>query len=274
MSLAETSSLNDNAVDDGEERQLVFVRVINTPPGAPWDQSRQAALEARLGAPSRMTDVVCRVRRLESWRPARPARFAAVYARAEDIRDGLRATPTIDGRPILISFMPPAAQARRLRNVSVIAAAATISFALLLLLAITAASRRSQTGELLNQTEAMSSARLTQANRVETRESESRVLDRLNLRHQRLSEVIAEIAWASSARSPSAHVQALHWDHGFLALEADGDSPPIDKLAQPMQRSRAPVRPGVWLWGLSSTEPWTVGLENLAGQSPDPGRKR
>jgi hypothetical protein len=192
MSLAEPSPLNDNNDEDEGGRQRVFVRVINTPPGAPWDQSRQAALEARLGAPARLSDVVYRVRRLESWRPARPARFAAVYARAEDSRNGLRATPTIDGRPVAVSFMSPAVQAQKLRDVTLVGAGAAAAIGLILLLVLTVLSRRSQTGELLAQTEAMAAAKLSRAERSDRMQAQGRMLDQLNLKDQRLSEVLAE----------------------------------------------------------------------------------
>ena len=272
--MAEPSPLNDNDGEEADEGQQVFVRVINTRPGAPWDQSRQAVLEARLGAPSRLADVVYRVRRLEPWRPARTARFAAVYARAEDTREGLRATPTIDGRPVAISFVPPAAQARRLRDAALLGGALAAAIALALLLVTNVASRRAQTDDMLTQAEAVSAARLGQIQRLDGMQGQSRILDQLNLKDQRLSEVLAEIDWASGARSPAAHIQALHWDHGFLAVEADGDRPPIEKLDRPMQRSRQPVRPGVWLWGLPSTEPWAAGLDRFAAPTKDMERPR
>ncbi len=271
MSAAELSPLNDN--EDEEDRQRVFVRVISTRPGAPWDQSRQASLEARLGAPARLTEVVYRVRRLEPWRPSRPARFAAVYARAEDARQGLRAAPTIDGRPIPISFAAPAAQARQLRDLGLVGLAWVAAIGLGLLLIMTVASRRSKLEGVLAQTETMASARLNRAERLDRMEGQANILDGLRLKDQRLSVVLSQIARVSAAKTPNAHIQALHWDHGFLALEADGDRPPIQDSDHQMQRSGAPIRPGVWLWGLSSTEPWGPGQSAGIDASSKPGRR-
>jgi hypothetical protein len=186
----------------------------------------------------------------------------------------LRATPTIDGRPVAVSFMSPAVQAQKLRDVTLVGAGAAAAIGLILLLVLTVLSRRSQTGELLAQTEAMAAAKLSRAERSDRMQAQGRMLDQLNLKDQRLSEVLAEVAWASKVKSPSAHVQALHWDHGFLALESDGDKPPIDTLDVPMQRSHAPVRPGVWLWGLTSTDPWTSGLNDIVAQNDDAGSSK
>ena len=274
MSIAEPSPLNDNDSESDESQQRVFVRVIATRAGAPWDQSRQAGLEARLGAPARLADVIYRVKRLEPWRPAQAARFAAVYARAEDVRKGFRATPTIDGRVVPISFVPAAAHARRLRDLLILGLmVAGVAGAVLSLIG-TVASRRSQAEMLLSDTEQLASARLRLVREVQRMDADSRLLDQLDLRGQRLSNALAEIAWASTAKTPSAHIQALHWDHGLLAVEADGDNPPYDPHGRPMQRSRAPVRPGVWLWGLPSSDPWGADLAALEAQRAHSGRGR
>jgi len=56
----------------------------------------------------------------------------------------------------------------------------------------------------------------------------------------------------SAARTPDARIEALHWDHGLLAVEARGEYPPIAGSGPPPERSSKPVRPGVWLWGLKT----------------------
>ena len=109
--------LNDNGDEEaGAEAPRIFVRVINTHPGSPWSQSQQATLEARLGAPGRLDDIAYRIRRLDRWRPGGPARFAAVYARAEDVRRGFVATRTVEGRPLTVDFTSPMGRALRLRG--------------------------------------------------------------------------------------------------------------------------------------------------------------
>lgn len=248
--------LNDNDGAEEAEAQRVFVRVITARPGPPWDQSRQAALEAKLGAPARLTDIVWRVRRLDSWRPGGPARFAAVYARAEDARKGLVATPTVEGRQVSVSFIPPAQQARRLRMLAAVALASGALSALGFGLVSTVIARRGETASLLDSAERVSASRLRQAESLGRLKRQTAVLDGEGLRGRRIADVLADVAWASAGKSPAAHIQALHWDHGFMAVEVEGADPPFAAPGRPVQKSKAPVRPGVWLWGVTSMDPW------------------
>ncbi len=262
--------LNDNDGSEDAAAQRVFVRVIATRPGPPWDQARQAALEARLGAPARLADIVWRLRRLDPWRPGGPARFAAVYARVEDARNGLVAAPMVEGRQVSVSFTPPAQQARRLRRLGAVALASAVVAALAFGLASTVIARRSQTGALLDSAERASASRLRQADALGRLKRQALALDGEGLRGRRIADLLADVAWASAAKSPAAHVQALHWDHGFMAVEVEGADPPFASPDRPVQRSKAPVRPGVWLWGVSSMDPWQTGAARGRGGPAGP----
>ncbi len=261
--------LNDNDGAEDAAAQRVFVRVIATRPGPPWDQARQAALEARLGAPARLTDIVWRLRRLDPWRPGGPARFAAVYARAKDARNGLVAAPTVEGRQVSVSFTPPAEQARRLRRLGAVAMASAVIAALAVGLASTVIARRGQTGALLDSAERAAAARLRQADALGRLKRQALELDGAGLRGRRIADLLADVAWTSAAKSPAAHIQALHWDHGFMAVEVEGADPPFASPDRPVQKSKAPVRPGVWLWGVSSMDPWQTGMARGRRSGPE-----
>jgi hypothetical protein len=68
-----------------------------------------------------------------------------------------------------------------------------------------------------------------------------------------VGDVLADFAWATSVRNPDAKVVALHWDHGFLAAETRGATPPFEVPAETLEKSDRPIRSGVWLWGVQSS---------------------
>ncbi len=248
--------------DDDEDHRprppqpKLFTRMITTRPAPPWDQGRQAALEARLGAPARLSEVAYRLQRLDSWRPGKAVRYAAVYVRAEEARQGLVATTQIGDEEITVRFTPPAERARRLRSAALVGLACAGGVAFLTVIAGTVAARRGEIADALETTQAVSAAKLREVGALRRLKRQAVALDAAGLRGQRLIDVVAGLAWASRSKAPGAHIEAFHWDHGFMAVEADGDTPPFDGTEQPMQRSSAPVRPGVWLWGVSSLDAW------------------
>ena len=261
--------LDDPILNDNDETgaQKVFVRLITARPGPPWDQARQAGLEARLGAPAPLSEVVYRLRRLDSWRPGGSARFAAVYARLQDARQGLVATPTIDGKRIPVSFMPAAEAARRLRKLAIVALASGAIAALAVTALGSAMARRSQDEAALRGAERLATSRQRQAQELRRLKRQSLVLDQMGLRKMALGDVLSDLAWASSARSPDAHIQALHWDHGYLAVEVEGEAAPFLGGDRPDGRPGLFRRPGVWLWGVSTLEPWAAGPGVTPGSS-------
>ncbi len=254
MSAVEPLAPNDN---DPETIRRHFIRTVTTPPGPPWDQSRQAALEARLGAPSRHEDVVFKLKRLEPWRPARSARFAIIYVRADDARAGVRETATVDGRTLPVHFDPPGEARRRAVNLLLVTAAGTALAGLCTVMTFAVVSRRGALESQLSSVEASAAANLRRAEDLSRSEDDARTLDKLGLRGRGVDRVLIDLAQVSTAKAPNAHVWAYHWDHGFIAAEAGVERPLLDGADRPMQKSRAPLRPGVWLWGLTSVEPWS-----------------
>jgi hypothetical protein len=232
----------------------VFTRTILTRAAAPWDQSRQAALEARLGAPARLADIVFRLRRLDPWRPGQGARFAAIYVRACDVGRGFTAAAAVEGVQLSVDFTSPAEHAARARRLLLLGAAAGAVAGLLVVTGAALAGRRTAAADALAAAEQLAQTRQHQAAEVAAAGRDAAQLDRLGLRGQTLERLAGDLAWLSHAKAASAHIEAVHWDHGFMGVEADGDQAPLQADGRPLQRSSAPVRPGVWLWGVGASD--------------------
>jgi hypothetical protein len=58
------------------------------------------------------------------------------------------------------------------------------------------------------------------------------------------------MAWAGAAKAPAAHIDALHWERGYMAVEVRGDTPPFANPDRAVLKADKPSRPGVWLWGV------------------------
>ncbi|WP_423306981.1 hypothetical protein [Caulobacter sp. KR2-114] len=231
-------------------RQRIFVRPFLAPAGAPWDQGRAAGLEARLGAPLPLAEIVYQVQRLEPWRPGRPARFAAFYARARDVGEALEEVVEVDGQARAVRFVSARVQARKAQG----------AIALALLLGMLAASvgtafayalvaRGADAERLESLTPAVAGkARLAKA--LDRQRRESRALENGGVRGLALSDYLSDLAWASAAKAPGARIDAVHWDHGLMAVEAHGDQPPFAAGDRQVTKVPKPIRPGLWLWGV------------------------
>jgi hypothetical protein len=225
------------------------VRTFTAPPGLPWDQARVAALEARSGAPLPLADVVYQLRRLDPWFLGRAARYAAFYIRAQDGGD-VQSTVEVAGRQIRVHFLSNAQRNRRARSLAVLAAG-TAGLALVVSGAATSAlNTRSETQERLDTIEQIAAAKLRAVTLQERQRIQGKALDAAGMRHLGLNDVLDDLAWASAAKNPVAHIDALHWDHGHMAVEVRGDSPPFIAGVRPMVKADKPLRPRVWLWGV------------------------
>ena len=249
---------------DGDQPSLpprepqVFVRTLSAPPGAPWDQARVVALEARVGAPLPLGEVIYRVQRLDPWGFGRPARFAAAYVRAQEVGDDFETTIDAGGRSVRVRFLSLEVRARQARTVALVAAVCAVT-ALLTLTAVTAAlGVRGETAFRLAETETRAAARLRGAQRLAADRAEARLLDAAGVRHLGVTDLLADLAWAGAAKAPSAHIDALHWERGYMAVEVRGDTPPFANPNRGVLKADKPSRPGVWLWGIepaSATRP-------------------
>jgi hypothetical protein len=179
------------------EDAQVFVRTLSAPAGLPWDQLRAAVLEARLGAPLPLGEVVYQLKRLEPWTPGKPARFAAFYVRAQAIGERLSAQPVVDGEPIPIEFISRAAQRRRSQRFMILASAGGLLSAILLGSTLTALSARSQAAAELETAEQLAALKVDQAKAVQKLKDQSRMLDGAGLKGRSLEAFLSDLAWAS-----------------------------------------------------------------------------
>lgn len=229
----------------------VFVRTVPAPPGLPWDQARAADLEARMGAPLPLNGVAYQVRRLDGWAPGRPARFAAFYVRAAEIGERLSTTVEVDGAPVDVQFVSERErrrQARTLLTGAGVAGGLAVVLALALLCAVQA---RIQASARLDTLEQQADSRLRQAQKLAALKLQARALDAAGARGASLVQVLDDLAVVSAAKAPNAHIQAFHWDRGYMGVEVRGDAQPFAAIDRQVQRADKPVRPDVWLWGVA-----------------------
>lgn len=227
----------------------VFVRTFTTPPGLPWDQARVALLEARSGAPLPLGEVIYQLRRLDPWFMGRAARYAAFYVRAQEGSD-LQSTVEVNGRPMRVRFLSTAARNHRARSLAVLAGV-TGGLALVVSAAVTTAlTTRAETAGRLDAVAQIAVAKTRAAKSLERQRLMGQALDEAGVRNLSLNAALADLAWAAGARTPGARLDALHWDHGHMAVEARGDEPPFISGERTVIRADKPLRPRVWLWGV------------------------
>lgn len=230
----------------------IFARVTNAPPGWPWEQTRGAMLEARHGAPLPIEQMQVRLRRLTPWRPNQPARFAAFYVRAAEVTPRLDAVVDVEGQPTPVTFEPPEALARRAR-LSLLAGVAAAGVAALLFVSITGALLARAEGE--QQLAAMERDAAAKLRRAETLQAARRDSASLTLIQpgDRVAAPLSDLAWAMAMRAPDARIEAWHWDHGVVEVEARGEAPPFVDARRAMSGS-GPVHRGVWRWRIEPGE--------------------
>lgn len=236
-----------------EENPQVFVRTFTTPSGMPWDQSRASQLEARHGAPLPIADLMFRVRRLEAWRFGEPARYAVFYLRRRDYRGPFETIVDVDGEPIRVAYGSTGDPLKRLG----------LPVFLFLLFVMTGSvlggglfkvvALRQDANQQLELLERAASAKLRQAQRLKRRQRQNQDLATVKGDAGSPADVLADLAWVQHAKTPDARIVVVHWDHGLLAIEARGSEPPIIAQDREIVRSKSPLRPGVWLWGVNRT---------------------
>lgn len=228
----------------------VFVRTVSTPPGLPWDQARMADLDARAGAPLPLGEVVYRLGRLDPWRPGRPSRYFACYVRAREVGDRLVATATVDGRSISLEFVSGVERGRRLRRLGTLAAASGVTSLLVLAAVVSAIDVRSDAAARMDRIDTAVVRAMRQAQQVQSMQAQTRALAAAKVHGQSIGDFLNDLAWVSRAKAPGAHIDAVHWDHGYMGVETRGDTPPFGQVDRPVLKAAKPVRPAVWLWGI------------------------
>lgn len=232
----------------------VFVRTFTAPSGFPWEQARAAQLEARHGAPLPLAELMHRVRRLAPWSPGAVARYAVFYVRRRDYKAPFETTLDVDGLPVRVAF-GGGPDLSRAQTVAGVALVASLIVALVAGGAFMAYAARSEAEGRLAALEQQVAARKRQADRQETDRDRSARLAVARGERGLPSDVLADVAWLTRSRTAEARIVALHWDRGLMAVESRGSAAPVETVERQVVRSNRPLRPGVWLWGITPTPP-------------------
>jgi len=248
----------------GPVSPTVFVRTISTPAGAPWDQARVAALEARVGAPLPLSDVVYQLKRLDGWAFGRPARYAACYVRSNEVGEDFETLTEIDGKSVSVRFLSQAEQARRTRQFSMIAAGAAVTFLLVVGAGLSAVALRSDLEIRLAALEQTTDTCLRRAEVQQQEREQSRALVAAHTEGHTVNDVLRDLQWVSANKVSGAHIDSIHWESGFLGVEARGDGAPVASSERSVIKVNKPVRPDVWLWGISPMN----GARTTSGSGP------
>lgn len=263
MAAPELRLIEGDAEADAAVPPKVFVRILSGPPGAPWDQARSVALEGRMGAPLPLEELFIEYRRIEPWGWGRPARFVVCYVRRAEVAGEFRARVEADGRSLSVRFRPPSERGRSVGRLGLVGALA-VAIAVLGASAISAAlAARSDAEDRLAQLEQRAAVRLREAKAQARAGDEARVLKAVGAGQQTVDTLLADLAWVSQAKAPGAHIDALHWERGYLGVEARGATPPFSAPDRVVLKADRSLRPGVWLWGVAPREPpahrWAAG---------------
>lgn len=228
----------------------VFVRAFSVPAGLPWEQSRAAQLDARHGSPLPIDELLVQLRRLDRWSPGKPARYAAFYVRAQDYSAPFETTLQVDGHSVTVAFGARRQDLDRVKLAAVIGLIIALTGAVLGGSLTMALGARSQAQTALDTTEQLVLTKRRTGLAYQVQIEQARGLRREIGRARPVEEALADLDWAAAAKAPDARISALHWDHGLLGIEARGPAPPLIPGERPLQRAGAPLRPGVWLWGV------------------------
>jgi hypothetical protein len=231
----------------------VFSRIVGVPAGAPWEQTRAAQLEARHGSPLPPSELSWRIRRLERWIPGRAARFVIFYVRTRELTGPFETTLEVEGSPLKVGFGSAGEQLRRARRLGLVGGLAGTFAAVVGFGVVTGWQARVRTETQLGSLERTAEAQMRRARTLRNRRSASRELKSVLHGSAPLTSVIQDFAWAADAKTPDARIDAVHWDHGLLAIEARGEVAPVSTGERHVERARQPVRPGVWLWGIRTS---------------------
>lgn len=255
MNAPQTLRFEEDVVVEIEEVEAkVFPRVIATPAAPPWDQIRSAHLDARLGAPLPLTEVIYRLKRLEPWALGRAGRFVAFYVRTREIGDRLDATVMVEGRPLEVSFLSGAEQTRRARKLALGAVVGALCVLPPAGAILAASAKRAEVAEQLDRAEQDGQRKVREARGVEQLKKQARALNAAGGQDRRMQTVLSDLAWASTAKVQSVKIEAVHWDRGYMAVEARGEDAPFQRADRLVKRFEKPVRRGVWLWGVAPKE--------------------
>lgn len=225
----------------------VFTRSIETPPGLPWDQRRAAELEARAGSPVTDPMVQITVARQAPWRPNRPGRFQATYARPmpkviqpfqSAPRDRWLPDLLFDEHGQLIYWAPSVG-------------AAVFALAALLAVSVFAGRAASQADAMLAAAEAQLVGLAGEETGAARAVRAAEIVEAAGLTGSEIDRLIADLAWASRSRSSDAAIRELVWRGGQMVVVTDTDETPFTSEDRIIERIEAEAGRTSWRTGES-----------------------
>ncbi len=224
-----------------------FTRVLTTPPGWPWDQSRAAMLEARHTSPLSNDGVNIIVRRLKAWALGEAGEFVAIYLRAGDPLPALGFDIEVRGRTMHVDLPSRAARAEQVKDQAIRIGAVLVMLVVVLGLITLAFERRGALDDRLGDAEVQVAHQAREAHAVARAKQDAEALAELGVADG-LDKAVGDLTYLTAAHDPAVRLDTFYWSKGFWAVEAHGAEPPLRDSAVILQKSARPVRPGVWLW--------------------------
>lgn len=226
-----------------------YVRVVETPPGAPWDQSRAARLDASLGAPLGANALTWAVERLAPWRPRMPGRFGVAYVRRQDAPTG-PSTLSVEGVQVRFRFSTPEEQTRRLRTTATTGVLAAAAICGGVLATQKALSVRAEREASLAQLEVNARGWDRVAHLRSQAASDGAVLRRAGVQGATFGDLAADLFWLGRAKAPSVTIERVRWSSSGLEVTALGPGQPVigsERKVEPVGESG-----GARIWRIGS----------------------
>ena len=223
----------------------LFVRRIDIPAAAPWDQSQAARLEAEHGAPLGGQALVWSLRRLHPWRPGAPGAFAVAYARQAELKRP-RMQAEVDGEAVTFTFSRAGGEARALKLV-INAGAVALAVGALALAGARALTMRSEREAALTRLEE-NVFRWQRQERADRTETLARRLGEAGLEGHGFADLGGDLYWLAQAKAPAARLEPVAWRPGEMVIRASGAPQPIagqERAVQPLDGKDA----GAWRIG-------------------------
>lgn len=211
----------------------IFARIIEIPPGAPWDQYRAARLDAAHRAPLAAGEVAFVLKRLDAWRPRAPARYGVAYRRrgasdAADIEDVV-----LDGRTVRFRFR--SARPRDLRGVLPTLAVAALAALALAGAGLKALEARAVKAEALTRLEANAAVAARLDRRRRQAEAEAALIRRADGEGRGIADLVADLWWLGQARAPEVILRKIEWTREAMVVEGVGDRRLVAGAERPVQ---------------------------------------
>jgi hypothetical protein len=234
----------------------LFVRRIDIPPGAPWDQHRAAKLAAAHGAPLSRDVVAASLKRLAPWRARRPGVFAVAYIRRADLPPDGVVEGALEGKALRFAFQPAGLALARARKLAITGLLAIVAIAALGLGVQTALNRRAQNEQLLARLESNASRGERLGRRSAQRALDMRLVRLAGAEHSSFADLAADLAWLSQARRPSALIQRVTWGSAEIAVLSMGPDAPVSGSERQMESE--PAAAGAREWRIRAAAPPVV----------------